>query len=165
MNATCLQVKGETTVPKPVAVALELIDGGGLADGEMPRVQFYFPVLFPSHSDDCASSTKIYVHSKRMIIDSRHVIVGSANFGHPSMRYDGEMSLHLQSDAFAIDVKKQLFPHYDVHSQKQVPAALRDGARCVHDQVRLAPRSPWELGAGSEVVKGKLPFPLDYSWF
>ncbi|RKH58979.1 phospholipase D-like domain-containing protein [Corallococcus llansteffanensis] len=159
------ELKGQKTVSKPVAVALEAIDGLDLAEGTTPRVQFYCPVRFPADSDQYADSTKIYVHSKLMLIDSRHVIVGSANFGHRSMQYDGEMSLHIQSDEFAIEVKRKLFPHYNVHSIKEVPAALRDDARSAHNQVRLIPRSPGELGAGSEKVKEKLPFPLDYSWF
>ncbi|MCY1042089.1 phospholipase D-like domain-containing protein [Corallococcus sp. bb12-1] len=154
-------VEGQKGVSKPLEVALELIDGVDLTEGETPRVQFYCPVRFPSNSDHYDASTKIYVHSKLMIIDSRHVIVGSANFGHRSMQYDGEMSLHIHSDAFAIEVKQKLFPHYNVHSQKEVPAALRDDAHHAYDQVRLIPRSPGDF----KVLKEKLPFAMDYSWF
>ncbi|RKH20058.1 hypothetical protein D7X74_05090 [Corallococcus sp. CA047B] len=155
-------VEGQKTASKPLEVALELIEGVDLVDGETPRVQFYCPVRFPADSDQYGDSIKIYVHSKLMLIDSRHVIVGSANFGHRSMEYDGEMSLHVQSDAFAIEVKRKLFPHYNVHSQKEVPAALRDDAHGQYNQVRLIPRSPGDL----KVDKEKLPpYPLDYSWF
>ena len=161
LQMTPPEVKGVKTVSEPVKVALELIDGVDLKDDAKPRVQFYCPVRFKPHSDDYGQSTKIYVHSKLMLIDSRHVIVGSANFGHRSMHYDGEMSLHINSDSFAVEVKQKLFPHYNVHSMKEVPEALRDDARSAHDQVRLIPRSPGELRA----AKDKLPFPLDYSWF
>ncbi|RKH69520.1 hypothetical protein D7X55_08505 [Corallococcus sp. AB049A] len=165
-------VEGVKVQARPVQVALEAIDSLDLAEGVTPRVQFYCPVRFPGHSGNYDDSTKIYVHSKLMLIDSKHVIVGSANFGYRSMEYDGEMSLHIQSDEFAVSVKQKLFPHYNVNSPKEVPAALRDGSYGEADRVKLIARSPGQLGMTSVHVKGYMKetmksasVAMNYEWY
>ncbi|NOK38441.1 hypothetical protein D7W79_30090 [Corallococcus exercitus] len=168
-------VEGVKIQDKPVQVALEAIESLEFAEGVTPRVQFYCPVRSPGHSGDYGDSTKIYVHSKLMLIDSKHVIVGSANFGYRSMEYDGEMSLHIQSDEFAVSVKQKLFPHYNVKSLKEVPAALRDASHenaDRADQVKLIARSPGQLGITSDDVKGYMTekmkgasVAMNYKWY
>lgn len=155
---------GKRVTSKAVDVALETIDSFVLEEGHAPRVQVYCPVRFSQDSEDYAHSTKIYVHSKMMLIDSLHVIVGSANFGYRSMEYDGEMSLHIRGAGFALAVKQKLFPHYNVNSVKEVPGALRDSGHAERNRVKLVPRTPGQLGAGSAKVEEKLPL-MNYSWF
>lgn len=53
-----------------------------------------------------------YPHSKVALIDDRFVIVGTSNWTYRSMQYDGEITLEIDSGAFAQGVRAQLFNHW-----------------------------------------------------
>ena len=99
-----------------------------------------------------------------MIVDNAHVIVGSANFGYRSMEYDGELSVHIEGEPFAVSVLQRLFPHYNIHSTRPVPTALRDDTDLAPNMTKLAPRSPGELGVQLADVNATVRQYMSYTW-
>jgi len=66
------------------------------------------------------TSEQIYVHSKLMIVDDEHVIIGSANLNQRSLRgdRDSEVCLYLHDETFARDLRLSLFvEHLGLHDR------------------------------------------------
>lgn len=102
------------------------------------RFRVYAPVV------GTAGETAVKVHSKVMIVDGRHLHVGSANLNNRSMGLDSECDL-------AVDVADR--------QRRDAIVALRDGLLAEHlgtdpETVRRAVRKQTSLSAAIETLRG-----------
>ncbi|WP_163861644.1 phospholipase D-like domain-containing protein [Myxococcus eversor] len=127
-----------------------------------PKIQVYFPYRYGGFGKQPET---IYLHTKLMIIDSQHVVLGSANFDCRAMDYDGELDVHVDDAGFANHVKARLVNHYGIHGMYEVPRACwNDSAEERHQAqcVGLARREPEDLWAMFEDVGSSKK--LKFNW-
>ncbi|AKF86269.1 hypothetical protein MFUL124B02_24200 [Myxococcus fulvus 124B02] len=127
-----------------------------------PKIQVYFPYRYGGINQ---VPQTVYLHTKLMIIDSQHVVLGSANFDCRAMDYDGELDVHIDDAAFATTVKARLVNHYGIHGMYEVPRACwNDSAEDRHQAhcVGLARKEPKDLWAMFEDVGSSKK--LKFTW-
>lgn len=83
----------------------------------VPRAAFYSPTRYWT-ARDFEQSCRVYIHSKLMLIDDQHTIIGSANFNYRSMNYDGELVVDISGREFARHVKQRILEHFGVPNDR-----------------------------------------------
>lgn len=127
------------------------------APGPAPAPQL--PVMYGPKTHRFEESRRwTYPHAKVALFDDQYVLIGTANWTYRSMQYDGEITLEIDSAAFAQGVRQQLFSHWDMPtSAAGGPMAV--GANWINDA--LANQQAWAAGAFALSETRIVPLALD----
>lgn len=139
------------TTTSPTSVTLNFCDIISI-DSD---INAYAPLVVGKNRRDLR---EIVVHSKLCIIDSQHLIVGSANWTYRSMHYDGEMTVFAESQPLATDALNRLLAHFNTVNTSTVLSSANLYATTAPNVRALLNRTLHNSSAAKKVAL----FPLDH---